>query len=359
MKRFVTPISAVIIGLAVGAGVIYVMGLDPAEAYRSLLKGALGSKNGLAETVVKATPLIFTGLSFAVARMAGLLNIGAEGQLYVGGLTGIAVGIYLQGLPLAVHLPLALLAGFVGGGLWGLIAGALKVRFGASEIITTVMLNYVAIYLVSLMVTGPMIEPPGNFPQSPPVLDSARLPVVVSGTRLHLGFVVALLMVVFYYVFLWHTTVGYEARVSGHNPRAAGYAGMNAVRNTLFVMFLAGGMGGLAGASELLGVQHRLFQNFSPGYGFDGIAVALLGYNSPIGIILASLLFGGLRSGGNMMQMTAGVPVAIVYVIQAVVIIFVACEELFRRWQKNKVGPKFNLRSLLSAQPREVKKSHD
>ncbi|GFN21802.1 ABC transporter permease [Thermanaeromonas sp. C210] len=359
MKRLVTPIVAVIIGLAVGAVVISLMGLDPVEAYRNLLRGALGSKNGLAETVVKATPLIFTGLSFAIARMAGLLNIGAEGQLYIGGLTSIAVGIYLQGLPPVVHLPLALLAGFVGGGLWGLIAGALKVRFGASEIITTVMLNYVAIYLVSLMVTGPMIEPPGNFPQSPPVQDSAQLPIVLPGTRLHLGFGVALLMVLFYYVFLWHTTVGYEARVTGSNPRAAGYAGINAARNTLLIMFLAGGMGGLAGASEILGVQHRLFQNFSPGYGFDGIAVALLGYNTPLGIILASLLFGVLRSGGNMMQMVAKVPVAIVYVIQAVVIILVACEELFRRWQKAKGRPGFSLSALLSAQPREVKESHD
>ncbi|MGI9951476.1 ABC transporter permease [Moorellaceae bacterium AZ2] len=359
MKRLVTPIVAVIIGLAVGAVVIFLMGLDPAVAYRNLLKGALGSKNGLAETVVKATPLIFTGLSFAIARMAGLLNIGAEGQLYIGGLTSIVVGIYLKGLPLVVHLPLALLAGFVGGGLWGLIAGALKVRFGASEIITTVMLNYVAIYLISLMVTGPMIEPPGNFPQSPPALESARLPIIVPGTRLHLGFGVALLMVLFYYVFLWHTTVGYEARVTGFNPRAAGYAGINAARNTLLIMFLAGGMGGLAGASELLGVQHRLFQSFSPGYGFDGIAVALLGYNTPLGILLSSLLFGVLRSGGNMMQMVAKVPVAIVYVIQAVVIIFVACEELFRRWQKNKGRARLNLSTLLSPQPGEVKESHD
>lgn len=336
MRRLITPIVAVIIGLAVGAVVISIMGLDPVAAYRSLLKGALGSKNGVAETIVKATPLMFTGLSFAIARMGGLLNIGAEGQLYMGGLTSIVVAIFLKGLPFVIHLPLALLAGFLGGGLWGLIAGWLKVRFGASEIISTVMLNYIAVYFISLMVTGPLIEPPGNFPQSPPVEPTAQLPIILAGTRLHLGFVVALLMVLFYYVYLWHTTLGYEARVSGLNPQAAGYAGMNAKRNIVLTMFLAGGIGGLAGSCELLGVQHRLFQAFSPGYGFDGIAVALLGYNTPVGIILSSLLFGMLRSGGNMMQMVARVPVAIVYVIQAVVIIFVACEEMFRRWQKKK-----------------------
>lgn len=359
MKRLITPILAVIIGLAVGAAVISFMGLDPVVAYRNLFKGALGSKNGLAETVVKATPLIFTGLSFAIARMGGLLNIGGEGQLYIGGLTSIVVAIFLKGLPLVVHLPLALLAGFLGGGLWGFIAGWLKVRFGASEIISTVMLNYIALYFISLMVTGPLIEPPGNFPQSPPAQPTAQLPIISGGTRLHLGFVVALLMVLFYYIFLWHTTLGYEARVTGLNPRAAGYAGMNAKRNTLLIMFLAGGMGGLAGASELLGVQHRLFQAFSPGYGFDGIAVALLGYNTPLGIVLASLLFGMLRSGGNMMQMVAKVPVAMVYVIQAVVIIFVACEELFRRWQQNKGQFRLNFQQLLSRQRVEVSKSND
>lgn len=335
-KTLATPIIATVLGLILGALAISLMGLSPIQAYQALLKGALGSLNGVGETFVKATPLIFTGLSFGLAKKGGLINIGAEGQLYLGGLASVWVGFALKGLPIFIHLPLSILAGFLAGGIWGFIPGWLKVRFGASEIITTVMLNYVGIYLISYMVTGPLIEPPGNFPQTPPVAKTAELPVILSGTRLHLGFLIALLMVLGYYLFLWRTNIGYEIRVVGNNPQAAAYAGINASRDTMLVMFLAGGLAGLAGVGEILGIQHRLFQNFSPGYGYDGIAVSLLGYNSPVGILLAALLFGVLRSGGNMMQMVAKVPVAVVYIIQAFVIIFVAGEGMLRRWQKKR-----------------------
>ncbi|MGI9861749.1 ABC transporter permease [Moorella naiadis] len=331
LKSLITPVAAIVLALILGAAAIALMGLDPLNAYQSMLQGALGSTNGIGETMVKATPLIFTGLSFGLAKKAGLINIGAEGQLYMGGLLSVIVGISLKGLPIFIHLPLAILAGFIGGGLLGLLSGWLKVRFGASEIITTVMLNYVAQYFVSYMVNGPLIEPPGNFPQSPPVAASAQLPIILAGTRLHLGFIIAILAILAYYIFMWRTNTGYEMRVVGQNPQAAAYAGMNAARTTLLSMFLAGGMGGLAGVGEILGIQHRLFQNFSPGYGFDGIAVSLLGYNSPIGIFLAAILFGILRAGGNMMQMIANVPIAVVYIIQAFVIIFVAAEALLRR----------------------------
>ncbi len=249
----------------------------------------------------------------------------------MGGLCGVLVAAYVHGLPMIVHLPLAVLAGFAGGGAWGLLAGWLKVRFGSSEIITTVMLNYIAIFFIAYMVNGPITEPPGNLPQSRPLLPTATFPVLIPNTQLHLGFAIAILMAILYYVFLRHTRKGYEARVVGMNPGAASYAGINKNRLTYLVMFLAGGLGGLAGTSEILGIQHRLFQGFSPGYGYDGIAVALLGFNSPIGVVLAALLFGALRSGGDMMQMVAKVPLAIIYVIQALVIIFVAAEYLFRR----------------------------
>lgn len=353
-KSLVTPIIAIILGLIVGALAISLMGLSPVKAYQALLKGALGSLNGVGETLVKATPLIFTGLSFGLAKKGGLINIGAEGQLYLGGLASAWVGFALKGLPTFIHLPLSILVGFLAGGIWGFIPGWLKVRFGASEIITTVMLNYVGIYLISYMVTGPLIEPPGNFPQTPPVASTAELPIILGGTRLHLGFLIALLMILGYYFFLWRTNIGYEIRVVGSNPQAAAYAGINASRDTMLVMFLAGGLAGLAGTGEILGIQHRLFQNFSPGYGYDGIAVSLLGYNSPIGILLAALLFGVLRSGGNMMQMIAKVPVAIVYVIQAFVVIFVAAEGMLRRWQE-----KQGLRKLQSLRTQaEVKSSN-
>lgn len=335
-KNMASPLVAIFFALGLGAVVILFMGLDPLKAYENLLKGSLGNTNAIGETLVKTTPLIFTGLSFALAKRCGLINLGAEGQLYIGGFLATVVGIYLKGLPLFIHLPLAILAGFIGGGLWGILAAWLKVKFGASELITTIMLNYVAIHWVSYLVTGPMKEPPGNFPQTPAVELSAQLPRILPGTRLHLGLLVALLTIVLFYVFLWKTTVGYETRVVGLNSEAARYAGINPERNAFLSMFIAGGFAGMAGMNEILGIQHRLFQAFSPGYGFDGIAVALLGQNTPIGILLSGILFGILRSGANMMQMAAKVPIAVIYIIQALVIMFVVGSSIFNFVQKRK-----------------------
>jgi simple sugar transport system permease protein len=317
------PVFAVALALAAGALLIWAMGINPVSAYEALVTGSVGSLNALGETLVKAAPLMFTGLSFAIAFRCGLVNIGAEGQLHIGGLTSVCAGIFIKHLPAVIHLPLALTAGFVGGGAWGLLSGWLRTRFGASEIITTVMLNYVAIYLVSYLVTGPLKAPPGNMPHTEMVEAASQLPRILPGTRLHLGFVVALLAIAFYYVFLWRSREGFELRVVGQNPDAAAYAGMKPATSVMLAMFLAGGMGGLAGAGEILGIQHRLIQAFSPGYGFDGIAVALLGMNTPAGIVLSSILFGVLRSGGNMMQMMAEVPIALISVIQALVILSV------------------------------------
>ncbi len=325
------PFVAVLAALLIGAGVIAFIGVDPWIAYKSLFMGSLSNVNSMAETLVKTTPLIFTALSYAFAARCGLVNLGAEGQLYAGAIFSTTLAIYLTGLPMIIHLPVAISAGFIGGGLWGLLAGWLKVRFGASEVITTIMLNYIAVHFLSFLVTGPMIEPPGNFPQTPQAQLSAILPKIVPGTRLHLGFIIALLAILFYYFFLWKTTTGYETRVVGLNPTAAEYAGINPTKNALLAMFIAGGFAGLAGTSEILGIQLRMFQAFSPGYGFDGIAVALLGGGTPVGILIAGILFGILRSGANMMQMLARVPIAIIYIIQAFVIIFVISSGYFTK----------------------------
>ena len=341
LRSVVIPLVAIILALIIGALIIKLLGMDPVLAYTNLAIGAFGNIYGISNTLTQATPLIFTGLSFALARRAGLLNIGAEGQLYIGGLCSVLTGAFIHGLPMIIHLPLALLAGFVGGGFWGWIAGWLKVKFGSNEIITTVMLNYIAIYLVSYMVSGPIIEPPGDLPQSPPVLPSAQLPYLGSGTQLHLGFVLALIMAGLYCIFMWHTRKGYEARVVGFNPDAGAYAGINRNQLIYLIMFLAGGLAGLGGSGEILGIQHRLYQNFSPGYGYDGIAVALLGLNTTIGTVLDANLIGALRSGGNLMQVVAKVPLDLVYVIEALVIIFVASEYLFRRVKLPKLNFRF------------------
>ena len=330
VKKLIIPLISIFLSLGICAVIISVMGIDPLLAYQSLIKGSLGSKNAIAETLVKMSPLVFTGLSFALAFRCGLINIGAEGQLYMGAFFSIVAGIYIQGLPFYIHLPLALIAGIVGGGLWGLIVGILKVKYGANEIITTVMFNYVAIYWVSLMVNGPLKEPPGTFPHSAPIAVTAELPRIMAGTRLHFGIILAIIALLLYYIFLWRTSKGYEVRVAGLNYEGAKYAGMKTGFNILLIMFLAGAMGGLAGSVEVLGIQKRLLEVVSSGYGFDGIAVALLGLNTPVGILFGALLFGVLRSGGNMMQMVAEVPVAIIYVVQALVIIFVVAGQMIK-----------------------------
>ncbi|MCK5673049.1 MAG: ABC transporter permease [Spirochaetales bacterium] len=326
--RLVVQFLSVLAALIAGAVVILLIGGNPVTAYRALIFGSMGNLKAIWETLVKATPLILTGLSFAYASRAGLINIGAEGQLYMGGFLATLVGTNFGWMPMIIHLPLTLLAGFLGGGVWGLIVGWLKIRFGANEIITTVMFNYIAIYFISYLVTGPMIEPPGTYPQSRPILESAILPRFFYGSRLHWGLFIALGAVVVYYFFFRKLKVGYESRVVGKSIEAAKYAGMKPSKVVIIVMFIAGGMGGLAGANEILAIQGKLFQGFSPGYGFDGIAVALVGMNSPIGIIFGGILFGALRSGGNMMQMIAKVPISTIYIIQGLVIVFVVAGQM-------------------------------
>jgi general nucleoside transport system permease protein len=329
LSKVVSPLAAIFFALVLSGIAIHILGFSPSGAYNGLVRGSLGSVKALTETLVKMVPLVFTGLGFAVAKRCGLINIGAEGQLYMGGLFSTAVGIYWSFLPAPLHLLAALAAGALGGGIWGALAGWFKVRFGASEVITTIMLNYIAIHFISYLVTGPMKEPRGDFPQTTQVAISAQLPRFLAGTRLHTGIFLAILALLFFYYFLWKTATGYEMRVVGMNPEAARYAGMNIGRSSILSMFMAGAFSGLAGATEILGVQYRLFQNFSPGYGFDGIAVALLGRNSPLGILFSGFLFGVLRAGANMMQMLAKVPVSVIAIMQALVILFVVGRSFF------------------------------
>ena len=329
VKALYFPVIAIVMALVGGGIIIASLGFEPFGAYLNLLKGSFGSVNAISETLIKACPVIFTGLSYALAMRCGLINLGAEGQLYMGALAATLVGTNFAFLPLAIHLPLTLMAGFLGGGLWGLAVGALKVRFGASELITTIMFNYIAIHFVSYCISGPIKDTSGTLPQSRQILTSAQLPRLLTGTRLHAGVIVAVLGIAFYYFFMWKTTKGYEMRVIGFNPTAGEYAGMNLKTNSVMAMAIAGGFAGLAGCIEIVGMQLRLMQNFSTGYGFDGIAVALLGANSPVGIALSGVLFGALRSGSGKMEMLSKVPSAVIYMIQALIILFVVGRALF------------------------------
>lgn len=326
------PLLSIIVALVLGALIMMAMGYDVGNAYLSLLNGAFGNRNSIGETLVQVTPLLFTALSYAIALRCGLINLGAEGQLYIGAICGSMAGAHVSGLPAILHILLVLAAGFLGGALWGLIVGVLKMRFGASELITTIMLNYIALELVSYCVTNAPFKDmtKGAAPRMTSVIDAVKLPTILSGTRLHAGFILALLGVLVYYIFMWGTTKGYEMRVIGLNPNAGRYAGMNIKSNGLLSIFIAGGFAGLGGVVQIIGLTYFLTEGFAANVGFSGVAVALLGGCHPLGMIAAAILFGALNAGGVKMQLLAGVPSASIYMIQGMIILFAVSRELFK-----------------------------
>lgn len=343
-----------------------VVGLDAAwravsTAYAALFEGSLGNPGKiiaaigralvgdpsqlgrafypLTESLVLATPYILTGLAVALGFRAGLFNIGAEGQYFIGGLLGVFVGYSLKGWPLLIHLPLTLLAGFIGGGLWGAIPGLLKAKTGAHEVINTIMMNYIAFALADWLLNGPMQRPNDYRPISPDIQPSAMLPqFFASPLRLHLGFVLALVVAGVVYWLLFKTTIGFELRTVGTNSRAARYAGMNLTKNFVLAMFLSGGLAGLAAMNDISGVIHYMPNAFSAGYGFDAIALALLGRSHPLGVVLAALLFGVLRAGAARMQSVAQVPIDIISILQAMIIIFIAAPEIIQALYRLREG---------------------
>jgi simple sugar transport system permease protein len=335
----IVPAIAVILALAIGAIVMVLTGVAPGAigtAYAALFVGSLGSLSAISETLTSAAPLILAGLGVALAFRAGLFNIGAEGQLVLGGLVAVVVGFALEGLPWFVHLPLALAAGAIVGAGWGGIAGWMKAATGAHEVITTIMLNFIALRLLDYLLRNPPIQRVGRTdPISKSVLPSAELPPLLAwfdpSLRVHGGIILAALAVAFVTWLLFRTTIGFEFRAAGLNPDAARYAGMRSGAIIVAVMAISGALCGLAGANQVLGVLQRASPNFSAGIGFDAIAVALLGRSHPIGVALAGLLFGALQAGGRQMQVAAGVSLDLIAVVQALVIIFIAAPILMRR----------------------------
>lgn len=321
-----------------------------ATSYTALFNGAFGNPanilsalesgqaaairrafNPFLESLVASTPYIFAGLAVALGFRAGVFNIGAEGQLFMGAIAGTFVGYSVQGLPAAVHIPLTLLAGFLGGALWGFIPGWLKAKTGGHEVINTIMMNYIAFRLSEWLLRGPMQRPNSFNPISPVILESARLPRFFGEPiRFHLGFFIALLLAYLVYWFLFKTTWGFTLRTVGASSNAAKYAGMSVANSIILAMALSGGLAGLAGINEVAGVNYFLAVAFSSGYGFDAIALALLGKNHPAGVVLAALLFGFLRNGAVQMQLQAGIPVDIISILQAVILIFIAAPAIIR-----------------------------
>lgn len=332
------PILAVIIALILGGIIMFATGVSVdaiQRAYVSLFVGSLGSVNAVSETLTAAIPLTLCGLGIALGFRAGLFNIGAEGQVLLGGLAAVFVGFYFTGLPVFVHLPLALAAGLAVGAFWAGIAGWLRAATGAHEVITTIMLNLTAMRLLDYILRNPPVQKAGRTdPISESVLASAELPRILTWIdptyRLHAGIILAIAAVAFVYWLLYRTTLGFEFRASGLNPSAARYAGMRAGTIIVVAMAAAGALAGLAGANQVLGVLGRASPNFSGGVGFDAIAVALLGRSHPFGVLLAGLLFGALQAGGRQMQVGAGVNIDLIATIQALIIIFIAAPILVR-----------------------------
>lgn len=319
-----SPLIAIAAALMVGAGLIIIAGKSPIAAYGALFQEAIANYYGFGNTLTKTTPLLLTSLGVLVALKAGQFNIGGEGQIYMGGLGSALVGLYVKGFPLVIHLPMALLAGFLLGAIWGLIPGYLKAVRGVNEVITTLLLNYIAQYFISYLVQGPMIAPGAPSPFSPKLLESAQLPTILPQTQTHAGILIALIAAGILWMVFARSPLGYQIEAVGQNPTAARYAGMSVERTIMLVLALAGGLAGLAGASEVMGLKYRLFENFSGGYGFDAIAIAFLSRGSIPGVVFTSLFFGALRSGANVMQRSADVPVTIVYAIQGLTVLFIA-----------------------------------
>lgn len=287
--------------------------------------------NPISETLVSATPLIFTGLAVALAFRVGLFNIGGEGQFLVGAALAAIVGFSFSGMPWFIHMPLAVIGGFVGGAIWGFIPGILKARTGAHEVIVTIMTNYIAYNLIGWALKTPFIQREGRSdPISKTVQESAYLAPLINGLRVHWGIVIGIVIAIAVSWFLFRSTKGFEFRAVGLNPSAARYAGISIAWSTVLSMVISGGLAGLGGAAVMLGQSHTLTPGFSGGYGFTGIAVALIGFNRPGGVVAAAILFGALRAGSTPMQATTGTPIDIVTVIQSLVIVFIAAPALVR-----------------------------
>jgi simple sugar transport system permease protein len=309
--------------------ILVVSGADPFRSYAALAQGAFGSGQTISRTLEKATPLMLSGLAVAFAFKAGLFNIGAQGQLIFGAITSAWLGYSITGLPWYLHAPLALLGGAVAGGLFGAIPGALKAYTGAHEVITTIMLNFVAINITDYLADGPWKDPtPGNIvARTPAVLPSARLEDL---GIIPVGFLIALLCAVGAWWLLWKTTIGFEIRTVGLNPHAARYAGIRVARTVILTMVLSGVLAGLGGSIETMGIIGRFQPGFNTGLGFEGITIALLGKTHPLGVVPAALLVGAMKAGANQMQFSAGVPAEIIDVIQALILFFVAAEIIVR-----------------------------
>jgi simple sugar transport system permease protein len=332
------PIVGVIFALMIGAIMLLALNADPLSAYAALIEGAFGSTYSFMQSLVKATPLLLVGLGVCIAFRGGVINIGGEGQIIVGGLAATALALSLNTLPGILSLIIALLGGIVAGAIWGGVPGILKAQLGVNEILSTIMMNAIAQQLSNFLLRGPMIDPKEIvaktfLPQSAQVPDYAWLPRLLPPTLLHFGTVLAIIMAILVYILLWRTVIGYRIRAVGLNPSAAKYAGINVPRYQALALILGGAFAGLAGSVEVMGVTHRMMDGVSGGYGFTGIVAALFGKLHPLGTIPASVLFGALLVGADKMQRAVQVPSSLIEAMLGLVVLFVVSSEIWVRYR--------------------------
>ncbi|MDO5716044.1 MAG: ABC transporter permease [Tissierellia bacterium] len=325
-------IAAVILGLVVSGIMIAILGHNPLEAYKVLFTAVFRDRYTFADVFVKATPFMFSGLAFAFTFKANLFNIGAQGQFYMGAIASVAISLALQNtLPGPIVLIFALLGAILLGGLWGSLIGVAKAKRGSNEFLLSMMSTYVALNIMNYLLRTVLIESKGEYPQTDPLIRNVWLPSFISKTRLHIGFILAVLTCIGIWILLYKTGFGYRVRAVGNNSRAAALAGINSDRIYILSFFIAGGLASMAGFTEVNGVQHMLLQGFNPEIGAAGIGIAILANANPIGIIFASVLFGLLEVGGVIMGQMMGIPSSIIQLMEGFVMIFVIMSYFFRR----------------------------
>jgi len=327
-------LAALLISLVCSAVILAVCGYDPLEAYAAIVTGAFGSQRGFAQMLTQATPLIFTGLAFTFAKKASLINLGVEGQMYMGALGAALVGTLDLGLPSLLHVLAAMLSGVIFGAAYGAVIGILKVKFGSNEVVAGVMLNSIATYIVGYLLNGPLLAAGSSVAQTEKVLTTAQLPRIFARYQVTVAIFIAIAACILIKWFIGKTTLGYEIRCVGLNRKAAETAGIRIGKALIVAMCVSGGIAGLAGVNQVLGVDRRLINSFSPGYGFNGIAVAALAADDPIGVIFAGVICGILRAGAMELNRTTGIPVEFVDVIQAMIVIFVSAPLLIKKLAK-------------------------
>ncbi len=337
ISKLAIPVLSILIAFLIGAILIVMQGKNPLLAYSELIRGSLGNKGSIGETIIKTIPLIFTGLAVTFAYRCSVFNIGAEGQFMMGALGATWFALTFKGAPHLVAIGGSILSAFILGAIWGGIPGILKAKRGLNETINTILMNYIAIQVVSYAVKGPLKETNGEFPQTDMLEKAYSLTRIWPGTRVHTGLILALIIVGIVYYYIFWTSNGFRMRVVGLNNNAAEYAGIRVPLNYALALAISGGLAGLGGACEILGIQHRLMDGFSSGYGFDGIAIALISGLHPIGVVFSAFFFGILRTGANTMQRSVGIATSLVDIIQGLVIFFVLAAIAWQNLNKGNI----------------------